>query len=142
MIENFKVERKLYNGVGKIKPLNLGNFSPLLTREKNMPPTIFLIQNIAGTSENFSLNPCIFVKKNSNKHFIVTYFSTKIGREINKSFPGFRYLITRPEDYPFRRFIDDQYITASESKGSFLNNNISELENGILLRRIVFWYEL
>lgn len=56
-------------------------------QEKNMPTTIFLIQNIAGTSENFSLNPCIFVKKNSNKHFIVTYLSTKIGREINKSFP-------------------------------------------------------
>jgi hypothetical protein len=29
------VERKLYNGVGKIKPLNLGNFIPLLTLANN-----------------------------------------------------------------------------------------------------------
>lgn len=99
-------------------------------KENNMPPTMLLIQNIAGTSENFSLNPCIFVKKNSNRHFIVIYLSTKIGREINKSFPSIKYLITRPEDYPSKRFFDDQYMTASESIGSFLNNNISELENG------------
>ncbi len=97
-------------------------------QEKNMPPTILLIQNISGTSENFSLNPCIFVKKNNNKHFIATYLSTKIGRELNKNFPSFHYLITRQEDYPFR-FFDDQYTSISESTGSFLNN-ISELENG------------
>jgi hypothetical protein len=31
MMKSLKVEGKSYMGVGKIKPLNLGNFSPLLT---------------------------------------------------------------------------------------------------------------
>ncbi|MFZ3384778.1 MAG: hypothetical protein WA144_12710, partial [Candidatus Methanoperedens sp.] len=31
LLESLKVERKDYKGVGKIRPLNLGNFIPLLT---------------------------------------------------------------------------------------------------------------
>ncbi len=31
MLENLKVEDKLYMGVGNIIPLKMGNFSPLLT---------------------------------------------------------------------------------------------------------------
>ena len=31
MLESLKVERKFYMGVGKIKPLKLGNSTPLLT---------------------------------------------------------------------------------------------------------------
>jgi len=31
LLEYLEVERKLYNGVGKFRPLNLGNSTPLLT---------------------------------------------------------------------------------------------------------------
>jgi hypothetical protein len=33
LLEYLEVERKLYNGVGKFRPLNLGNSTPLLTLE-------------------------------------------------------------------------------------------------------------
>jgi hypothetical protein len=45
MMKSLKVEGKSYMGVGKIKPLNLGNFSPLLTpplnSKKQRPPNCF-----------------------------------------------------------------------------------------------------
>ena len=41
MLENLKVERKLYKGVWKIKPLNLGNSTPLLTMEFRDAPGIY-----------------------------------------------------------------------------------------------------
>jgi hypothetical protein len=35
LLESLKVDRKLYKGVWKIKPLNLGNSTPLLTSNKS-----------------------------------------------------------------------------------------------------------
>jgi hypothetical protein len=52
LLENLEVGRKLYNGVGKFRPLKMGNSTPLLT------PSIIIPQgsqtlNILGSYESF-----------------------------------------------------------------------------------------
>ncbi len=52
-------------------------------QEKNMPPTIIVRPAIIGENGNFSILPTFYVKKNSNKHFAMTYYSIKIGRDVD-----------------------------------------------------------
>jgi hypothetical protein len=88
-------------------------------QEKNMPPTIILVQNITGENGNFSSIPTFYIKKNSNKHFAMTYFAVKIGRDINKNLTG----MLESFDIP-------RYDRKDEFYGFFTNLSY-EIEDGV-----------
>lgn len=87
--------------------------------EKNMPITIILVQNITGENGNFSSIPTFYVKKNSNKHFAMTYFAMKMGRDINKN------LTDKLESFSIPR-----YDRKDEFYGFFTNLSY-EIEDGV-----------
>lgn len=107
-------------------------------QEKNIPPTIFLIQNITGKSDNFTLIPTFYFKKNSNKHFVITYFSMKMGRDSNKNIS---IMSKKNSSEKYRFFVSYKYDNFYESDTSdlrFLNFSDSS-EKGVFQPGIKYY---